>query len=90
MRNMSTSKSDNRQSVGWFGERAADLGGSPVLVERLPSTFEDDELEVSKPASIPDVLVEEHPDSNSSLMADIDKLTGKSPMFEFSQKSHSA
>jgi hypothetical protein len=75
--NKSTSKSDNRQSVGWFSERAADLGGSPVFVERLPSTFEGDELDEHKPASIPDVLVDEHPDSDSSLMADIDKSTGK-------------
>lgn len=73
-------RSDNRQSVGWFSERAADLGGSPVIVERLPSTFEVNE---SKLVSIPDVLVDEHPDSDSSLMADIDKSTSKSHFSSF-------
>ena len=83
-------KTENRQSVGWFSERAADLGGSPVIVDKLPSTFEADESEESEPAPIPDVLVDEQRDSDSSLMADIDKSTGMSPAHDlFRAKSHS-
>jgi len=77
-------KADNRQSVGWFSERAADLGGSPVIVEKFPSMF-DVELNESTPAN---VLVDEHADSDSSLMADIDKSTGVSPAHPILQISN--
>jgi len=75
MANTNASKSDNRQSVGWFADRAADLGGSPVMVDRLPSTLEDDEEEFEH-APIPEILVDEPAESTSDLMADINKSVG--------------
>ena len=75
MVNANASKSDNRQSVGWFADRAADLGGSPVIVDKLPSTLEVDEEEF-KPTPIPEILVDEPAEPTSDLMADINKSVG--------------
>lgn len=69
-----SSISSHRQSVGWFADRAADVG---VEIQRLPSTREEDEEdETAKaaPASIPAIHVDEAaPDAVSDHMADIDK-----------------
>ncbi|KAJ3482401.1 hypothetical protein NLJ89_g12142 [Agrocybe chaxingu] len=78
MVNDETSRSSNRQSVGWFADRAADVGESPVIVERLPSMSEADEADdiYETPASsIPEIRVGDvtpEPAGNS-LMSDIDK-----------------
>jgi hypothetical protein len=78
--------STNRQSVGWFADRAADVPSmSPVDVQRLPSTAEEEEeediYERAAPAnakSVPEILVEEAtPEPQSTLMADIDKGVGE-------------
>jgi len=71
-----SSLSNHRQSVGWFADRAADVGAAPVEIERLPSTMEDDEDDIYEtPAShIPEILVDEPAiEPISDLMADIDK-----------------
>jgi len=74
------SRSSNRQSVGWFADRAADVGGSPVMVERLGSTAEEDEDDMYEtPSPIPEILVHESAsEPTSDLMADIDKTVGES------------
>ncbi|KAF8964529.1 SNF2 family N-terminal domain-containing protein [Flammula alnicola] len=63
----------NRQSVGWFADRAADA--SPVDVQHLPSTTEADEEDEdcydTPPSHIP--VDEPTPEPISDLMADIDK-----------------
>ncbi|KAF8958085.1 SNF2 family N-terminal domain-containing protein [Flammula alnicola] len=63
----------NRQSVGWFADRAADA--SPVDVQHLPSTAEADEEDEDcydmPPSHIP--VDEPTPEPISDLMADIDK-----------------
>jgi len=77
-------RSSHRQSVGWFADRAADLGTSPVDVQRLPSTAEDEEEDMyasyeappapAPPAPVPQIKVDEpSPEPMSELMADIDK-----------------
>ncbi|RDB19337.1 Actin cytoskeleton-regulatory complex protein pan1 [Hypsizygus marmoreus] len=74
-----SSKSSNRQSVGWFAERAADAG-SGVEVQRLPSTNEeseeDEDIYASPPsavASIPAIHIEEAASTAPDPLADIDK-----------------
>ncbi|KDR82039.1 hypothetical protein GALMADRAFT_240494 [Galerina marginata CBS 339.88] len=78
-------RSTNRQSVGWFADRAADLG-TPVDVQRLPSTAEDEEEDMyvpeappapaPPPAPVPQITVDEPAaEPMSDLMADIDKST---------------
>ncbi|KAF8959742.1 hypothetical protein BDZ97DRAFT_1836791 [Flammula alnicola] len=76
MVNDDSARSSNRQSVGWFADRAADA--SPVDVQRLPSTAEADEEDEdhydTPPSRIPEILVDEPtPEPISDLMADIDK-----------------
>ncbi|KAF9481352.1 hypothetical protein BDN70DRAFT_912316 [Pholiota conissans] len=76
-------RSSYRQSVGWFADRAADIGSSPPNVQSLPSTAEADEdaedIYESPPApAVPAVIPEIHVDEAtaepaSDLMADIDK-----------------
>jgi len=65
-----SSKSDNRQSVGWVAIRAADVGGSPVIVEKLPSTLEVEE------EHIPEILDDPPTEPMSDLMADVDRSLG--------------
>lgn len=74
------SRANNRQSVGWFADRAADVGsGSPAEVHRLPAMLEADEEEerfVTPPAAVPEITVNEPvAEPVSDLMADIDKST---------------
>ena len=73
----SNSRSDHRQSVDWYAGLAAD-GGSPV-VERLPSTAEENELEEpAKYAPIPDIqVVEPAAEAPPDPLADIDRSIGK-------------
>ncbi|KAG5637919.1 hypothetical protein H0H81_002680 [Sphagnurus paluster] len=66
-----SSKSSNRQSVGWFSERAADLGAAGE-VERLPSMTEQDEQEQDEHVSVPAIQVHEH-DAEPDPLADIDR-----------------
>lgn len=63
----SSSSNNNRQSVDWYAGLAADAS-SPV-VERLPSTMEEEEPEAPPAANIPEIQV------TPDLMADIDKST---------------
>ena len=74
----SDSQLNHRQSIGWFADRAADIG-TPVDVQRLPSTLEDDEdLYMSPAADVPEILVNEPGNEPiSDLMADIDKSIRK-------------
>jgi hypothetical protein len=71
----------DRQSTGWFADRAADVGAAPDEIQRLPSTLEDDEGEIyqSPPTpNIPKILVDEPAtEPVSDLMADIDKSIRK-------------
>lgn len=74
-----SSKSSNRQSVGWFADRAADAGAE---VQRLPSTTEEEEDIYGEPsvASIPAIHINEPSSEDaaqSDIMADIDKTIGK-------------
>ncbi|KAF4614764.1 hypothetical protein D9613_003419 [Agrocybe pediades] len=78
----SFSSSSNRQSVGWFADRAADAGVPPAHeeVSKLPSMTEADEeeplTESPQPAPIPQIMVNEAaPEPSNDLMADIDKST---------------
>ncbi|KAF8172098.1 hypothetical protein BJ912DRAFT_994425 [Pholiota molesta] len=72
-------RSSYRQSVGWFADRAADVGSSPPVVQALPSTVEVDEEEEryqapAAPVAIPEIHVDEPAsEPTSDLMADIDK-----------------
>ncbi|KAF8888235.1 hypothetical protein BD779DRAFT_1524285 [Infundibulicybe gibba] len=73
MDNGNSSRSSNRESVGWFANRAAD-GGVPI--EHMPSTQEEDEFEdYEKIAPVPQIHVEAAPDGTQDLMANIDKST---------------
>lgn len=71
-----SSRSSNRQSVGWFADRAADAG---VEVQRLPSTNEEDEEDIYGEPPIPAIHVNEpsSEDAAPDLMADIDKTIGE-------------
>jgi hypothetical protein len=64
--------SNHRQSMGWFADRAADVGAE---VQRLPSTREEDEQEQdAATAFVPAIQVDDAaPDGVADLMADIDK-----------------
>jgi hypothetical protein len=77
---VSGTRSD-RQSIGWFADRAADVGIAPDEIQRLPSTLEDDEENIhqSPPTpNIPMILVDEPTiEPASDLMADIDKSIRK-------------
>ena len=80
-------RSMNRQSVGWFADRAADAGAvSPVDVQRLPSTAEEEEEDMYERAaaapapvkSVPEILVDGPvSEPQSGLMADIDRGVGE-------------
>jgi actin cytoskeleton-regulatory complex protein PAN1 len=72
------SRSSNRQSVDWYAGLAADEGH---VVERMPSTAEEDEDDVRNeqpPASVPEVRVVEPAGDIPDPMNDVDKSTGKS------------
>ena len=81
-----SSRANNRQSVGWFADRAADAG-SPAEVHRLPSTLEvedeEDEIFATPIAMVPEITVNDGPAAEpvSDLMADIDKSTSASRVF---------
>jgi len=84
-----SARSMNRQSVGWFADRAADVGAvSPVDVQRLPSTAEEGEEEDGEDmyeratpvpaAPVPEILVDGPvQEPQSGLMADIDRGVGE-------------
>ena len=81
MSNDDEGRSSNRQSVGWFADRAADAGATPAEINKLPSTIEADEEEGEspEPAAIPQIMVNEVvPEPSNDLMADIDKSIRKS------------
>ena len=67
--------------MGWFADRAADIGVAPDEIQRLPSTLEGDEEDIYQSPPTPDIpriLVDEPafvPESD--LMADIDKSIRK-------------
>jgi hypothetical protein len=75
----------HRQSVGWFADRAADAGAvSPVDVQRLPSTAEEEEedgedmYEKAPVKSVPEILVDGPvAEPQSGLMADINRGVGE-------------
>ncbi|PPQ91776.1 hypothetical protein CVT25_000421 [Psilocybe cyanescens] len=69
-------RSSNRQSVAWLADRAADVGGTPEDIHRLPSTAEEEEDMYVTPIAtpIPKIMVDEPTaEPNSDLMADINK-----------------
>ena len=73
---MESPNSNNRQSVDWFANRAADAGLSNSWVDVLPSTREEEQEE--KPP-IPVIQVEQIDIQNDAndLLSDIDKSTGQ-------------
>ncbi|KAF8638846.1 hypothetical protein AX17_001904 [Amanita inopinata Kibby_2008] len=66
------SKSDNRQSVDWFANRAVDAGVSTFsTVDKLPATVEEEEQE--EKTFIPAIQIEESaPETTSNPLSDID------------------
>ncbi|KAF7294543.1 Actin cytoskeleton-regulatory complex protein [Mycena indigotica] len=78
---MSMSNNSNRQSVDWYAGLAAD--STPIVVDRMPSMSEEVEepyephfSQPQPPPSVPDIHVEDHestPQSESDLMADVDR-----------------
>lgn len=62
MANKGSSQLNHRHSVGRLADKAADLGESPVMVDRMPLTLEKDEDGVQA-APIPDIMMDEHVES---------------------------
>ena len=77
---MVAANSSHRDSVAWYADRAADVGPTPVEIQRLSSTVEDDDEDIYQPSAthIPEILIDEPTtEPISDLMAGIDKSTRK-------------